>query len=88
MNNVVVESSMRWTVLCKPQGSKSKPTRDAASTMLRCIDMLNRIQRYGSKTMHVASACMLKGMLNSLRKNVHKSTMGAERPTRSAEQGA
>jgi len=77
---------MRWTVLCKPQGSKSKPTRDAASTMLRCIDMLNRIRRYGSKAMHVTATSMLKGVLNSLRKNAHKSTMDAERPMRSAEQ--
>jgi hypothetical protein len=83
MNNVA--SSMRWTVLCKPQGSKSKPARNAASTILRCV--LNRIQRYGSKAMHVAATSMLKGMLNSLRKNALKSTMDAERPIRSAEQG-
>ena len=76
-----VASSMRWTVLCKPQGSESKPTRNAASTMLRCV--LNRIPKYGYNAMHVAAI----SMPNSLRKNAHKSTMDAERPMWSTEQG-
>ena len=77
-----VASSMRWTVLCKPQGSESKPTRNAASTMLRCV--LNRIPKYGYNAMHVAAI----SMPNSLRKNAHKSTMDAERRETYAEHRA
>ena len=77
-----VASSIRWTVLCKPQGSESKPTRNTASTMLRCV--LNRISKYGCKAIHVAAI----SMLNSLRKNAHKSTMDAERRETYAEHRA